>query len=187
MLPSPRSRIGNPFLKSGLFVSGISAMIWLPSRFRYYSRLKMLAVIEPIARLILLAIARVSQTSRWLEVTSRPATWAHSRRSGRNGSIRPVRLIVYIDALHCQREHFCPSTHGTYLGKLRQDTTGCLRVLLECELVHERRFVEIVAHRLRAPGKLLFKNRHCIKIQSRLCGSGDLHDNQRRISQRPCV
>jgi hypothetical protein len=48
--------------------------LWLPSRFRYYSRLKMLAVIEPMARLILLAIARVSQTSRWLEVTSRPAT-----------------------------------------------------------------------------------------------------------------
>src|SRR5437899_2963171 len=27
MLPSPRSRIGNPFLKSGLFVPGVSAMI----------------------------------------------------------------------------------------------------------------------------------------------------------------
>src|SRR6266446_7720353 len=30
MLPSPRSRIGNPFLKSGLFVSGVSAMIGFP-------------------------------------------------------------------------------------------------------------------------------------------------------------
>src|ERR1700736_1597626 len=38
MLPSLRSRIGNPFLKSGLFVSGVSAMICLPSRFRHYAR-----------------------------------------------------------------------------------------------------------------------------------------------------
>src|ERR1700688_2693865 len=46
MLPSPRSLIGNPFLKSGLFVSGVAAMICLLSQFRYCSRFKILAVIE---------------------------------------------------------------------------------------------------------------------------------------------
>src|SRR6476661_3612755 len=31
MLPSGRSRIGNPALKSGLFVSGVSVMTYLPN------------------------------------------------------------------------------------------------------------------------------------------------------------
>src|ERR1700745_1253973 len=55
MLPSPRSRIGNPFLKSSLFVSGVSAMIYLPTRFRYWRKFKMPTVIEPMVRFILLA------------------------------------------------------------------------------------------------------------------------------------
>jgi hypothetical protein len=42
-------------LRSGLFLSGVSAMICLPSRFRYCGRFKMLAVIERMVRFILLA------------------------------------------------------------------------------------------------------------------------------------
>src|ERR1700747_2189714 len=54
MLPSRRSRIGNPFLKSGWFVCGVSAMISLLIRFRHYCKLKMPVVNESMARFMLL-------------------------------------------------------------------------------------------------------------------------------------
>ena len=46
--------IGNPFLKSGCFVRGVSAMISLLIRFRHYCKLKILVVNESMARFMLL-------------------------------------------------------------------------------------------------------------------------------------
>jgi hypothetical protein len=86
-----------PARKSGLFVSDVSAMICLRSRFRYCSRFKMLLSSNRWSASYYSRTARGSQTSQRLEVSSRPTTWAHSHLARR---LRPPQASLHKQIPH---------------------------------------------------------------------------------------
>jgi len=87
----------------------------------------MLAVIEPMARFIQLAIARVSQTSRRLEVTSRPAIWPIRTGPGGRRSYAIPRVKFEIGGSYGTRTRdlLIEATSWEMVNTLRAVGTNC--------------------------------------------------------------